>query len=211
MATRVHESDIIPAAISEVWAAIRIFDFDFLDTVKKVEFETNEKNPSQVGNVRVIHYMDKTIQKVRLTELSDARQFLSYTVFESDPPIAVMSVVHTVRLRRVTANNTTFAEWITDFSADASQAVIQDQRFKQKERLEALKKYFEDDDDFEKEEHKASYKALVNMVHPTTEKNSQATGDKKSNRRDSSVLKFETRSDVDWDAELVKYQGEGGK
>lgn len=56
------------------------------------------------------------------------------------PSVAVMSAVHTIRLRRVTASNQTFVEWESTFSNDATQQVIQDSKFKKLEWLAALDK-----------------------------------------------------------------------
>lgn len=48
----------------------------------------------------------------------------------SNPDLSVSSVIHSLNLKRVTANNTTFLEWTTDFSNDATAEVIQDSKFK---------------------------------------------------------------------------------
>lgn len=47
-------------------------------------------------------------------------------------------MVHTISLRKVTSNNSTFIEWTTDFSNDATSEVVQDSAFK---KLEAFEKY----------------------------------------------------------------------
>ena len=47
-------------------------------------------------------------------------------------------MVHTISLRKVTSNNSTFIEWITDFSNDATSEVVQDSAFK---KVEAFEKY----------------------------------------------------------------------
>ena len=48
----------------------------------------------------------------------------------------VTSVIHTISLRRITASNATFVEWITDFSNDATVEIVSDSSFK---RLDAFK------------------------------------------------------------------------
>ena len=55
-----------------------------------------------------------------------------------DPPVAVTSMVHTISLRKVTSNSSTFIQWTTDFSNDATSEVVQDSAFK---KLEAFKNY----------------------------------------------------------------------
>jgi hypothetical protein len=48
----------------------------------------------------------------------------------------VTSVVHTISLKKITAHNTTFIEWVTDFSNDATAEIVTDSSFK---RLDAFK------------------------------------------------------------------------
>lgn len=48
----------------------------------------------------------------------------------SEPASAASSIVHTIALKKVSTDNTTFMEWSTDFSNDATSAVVQDSSFK---------------------------------------------------------------------------------
>jgi hypothetical protein len=43
-------------------------------------------------------------------------------------------------LREITLDNTTYVEWITDFSNDADAGVIEDQRYKKLEFFSEMKK-----------------------------------------------------------------------
>ncbi len=60
---------------------------------------------------------------------------MTFEVISSEPASSVTSVIHTIALKKVTASNATFIEWVTDFSNDANAEVISDSRFK---RLEAF-------------------------------------------------------------------------
>jgi len=144
MATRVHESAHIKAPLSEVWAVIRPLDFKYFSGVHSVELE-GKATHSEVGGVRKVTYADakeakeRTVQHIKLIELSDASSpHLSWDLVTSEPATHVLSASHTVQLRRVTEDNTTFIEWIADFSSDATQQVIQDARHKQLEHFKAL-------------------------------------------------------------------------
>jgi len=75
-----------------------------------------------------------------LLELSDIRNEISWEIISSEPAISVLSQIHSVRLRRVTETNKTFVEWTTDLSKDASNEVIEDARYKQKDNFAALAK-----------------------------------------------------------------------
>jgi len=139
MATRVHESAVLNFPIGKVWDIIRPFDFIYLPSVAVVKLEGKHSHNDTVGTERVIIYTDMTMQHVRLLELSDLRYVITWELFQSEPAAKAMSAVHTVRLRRVTDNNTTFVEWITDFSADATHEVIEDCRYKQRENFAAMR------------------------------------------------------------------------
>jgi len=139
MATRVWESSVISAPINTVWNALRPLDFKYNPHVSKAEVE-DKKSASEVGAVIKVTYTDKTVQRIKTTELSDATHTLGWELIESEPAVSILSVVHTVKLRRVTENNTTFIEWITDFSKDADNNVTADARYKQKDHFAALEK-----------------------------------------------------------------------
>jgi len=136
MATRIFESAQINAPLDKVWAFIRPLNFKFLSTVQEAQEGLNDV----VGSVRQITYKDRTVQKIKLLELSDARTMVTYEIIESDPPIPVMSVVHTIRCRRVSELNTTYVEWTSDYSRDASADVLSDSRFKKLDFFKDLQK-----------------------------------------------------------------------
>lgn len=59
---------------------------------------------------------------------------MTYEVIESNPPAQVLAAVHSLRLKKVTSDNSTFVEWSSDFSAgDSTAAAVEDARFKRKE------------------------------------------------------------------------------
>jgi hypothetical protein len=61
--------------------------------------------------------------------------FAEQQVITCEPASRVTSMVHSISLRKVTANNATYMEWSTDFSNDATSEVVQDSSFK---KLDAL-------------------------------------------------------------------------
>jgi len=94
--------------------------------------------PGEVGSLKKLHYKDGTAQTIRLVELSDLNYFLSFDLIEANPAAQFTSALHTIGLKRITSNNTTFVEWSVDFSSDAGAAVVQDSQFKRKDGLEDL-------------------------------------------------------------------------
>jgi Ca2+-binding EF-hand superfamily protein len=93
---------------------------------------------SKVGGTRKIIYKDGTVQRFRLTELSDAQHSLTYEVVESQPEVKYMSAIHTVTLTRVSTLNQTLVELISDFSKDAGMDVIQDAKYKKVDFIRQL-------------------------------------------------------------------------
>lgn len=138
--TRVHESRVLNAPVERVWEVLRPLDFSWLsNTVKEAKIQNGAS--AEVGSQRRITYSDGTDQTVKLLELSDLEYFLTYDVIQSEPAVTVTSALHTLRLRRVTHDNTTLIEWISDYSNDAAQSVLQDSKFKKQEGFEALLKF----------------------------------------------------------------------
>jgi Ca2+-binding EF-hand superfamily protein len=116
---------------------VRPLDFTFLSTVTKSEVE-GKSSAAKVGGVRVVTYADNTVQRYKLMELSDASNYVTYSLISSTPQISFGGYTTTVTLRRVTTDNSTLVEVTTDVAADASQAVIQDRKFKAVDYVNAL-------------------------------------------------------------------------
>jgi len=138
MSTHVYESAVIKAPLSVVWEKVRPIDFKFNAAVKSSEL-VGGASSSEVGGVRKITYADKTVQSIKLTELSDATHSITYELIESKPAITVMSAVHTINLRRITHDNSTLVEFVSDFSRDASHEVTADSKFKKLEFFKDLR------------------------------------------------------------------------
>jgi len=137
MATRVWESTVIDGPIEAVWALVRPLDFSYMNTVASSSVE-GKLGANEVGSVHVITYKDKTVQKLKVTELSDAKHSVSWDLIESSPPHHVLSASWSIRLRHITQGNLTFVEWIVDFSKDVTVEISTDAAFKAKENFKAL-------------------------------------------------------------------------
>lgn len=135
VSTRVHESAVVDRPLNVVWERVRSLNFSWQSNVSSTELADGAAVDC-VGSEHTITFSDGTIWRVKLVELSDIHTTLTYEVIMSEPPLPVMSMLNTIQLRRVSENNTTFVEWVTDFSNDADTAVVEDCRYK---RLEALR------------------------------------------------------------------------
>jgi len=141
MATHIWNSAVVEAPVDQVWAEIRSFKFAWNPLVTGTEVE-EKKTASEVGAVVRVTYKDKTIQRLKIVEISDLTHSVAWDLIESMPHVTVLSSSHTVKLRRISEHNTTFIEWSTDFSKDADSAVTSDATFKQKENFTALNALF---------------------------------------------------------------------
>jgi len=133
--TTVYESIVLDLSLGEVWQTVENLDFRWLPTVTSTVFE-NKASPADVGGIRTVIYSDGTVQKLKLTERSDARHELSWDLIDSTPSIGVLSVSWTLKLTEVKKpKGRVFVEWTADFSRDASNAVLLDAKFKAKENF----------------------------------------------------------------------------
>ncbi|KAG0233076.1 hypothetical protein BGW42_006566 [Actinomortierella wolfii] len=126
--TRVAESRVIDAPIDIVWKHVRSAELSFWSAIKSAKVEQGSAGE------------DGSVQQVKIVELSDLGHFLSFDFIQSEPAVGYMSALHTIHLRKVTHNNTTFVEWSAEFSSDAKLDVIEDSKFKRLEGLEDLAK-----------------------------------------------------------------------
>jgi len=140
MGTRVYESAVISKSIDAVWAAIRNLDFAFSSAVSNTELD-GKVDWDDVGGVRRVTYTDKTVQTYRLLELSDATRSLSFELVSSTPAVTYMASNTSWKLKRITHDNSTLLESVTDFSKDASTAVVADAKYKKLEQFRDLRAY----------------------------------------------------------------------
>jgi len=133
----VYESIVIDSPLDTVWALVRPLDFKFLSNVASTVLD-KDVTASTVGGSRTVTYKCKTVQKVKLLELSDSQNFVTYEIWDSVPAVTYKSAVHTIRLRRVTQASATFVEFVSDYSSDATTEVTLDSSYKKKEFFHAL-------------------------------------------------------------------------
>eukprot|EP00466_Bigelowiella_natans_P002791 jgi/Bigna1/52777/estExt_Genewise1Plus.C_110101 len=139
----VEETAIIESSIEKVWKVVRPLDFKFLPDVENVEVLASDGDKKQVtsdsvGGLRKIKYK-KSTQTVKILEISDINYSITYDLIMAEPAVGFSSAVYTIKLQRVTENGSTFMSWSTDFSNDASQEILQDNKYKKLEGFGALR------------------------------------------------------------------------
>eukprot|EP01100_Stratorugosa_tubuloviscum_P009326 TRINITY_DN3900_c0_g1_i1.p1 TRINITY_DN3900_c0_g1~~TRINITY_DN3900_c0_g1_i1.p1 ORF type:complete len:147 (-),score=68.04 TRINITY_DN3900_c0_g1_i1:74-514(-) len=125
MATRAVASAVFPLPIDRIWSHLRDFTFPAraIPTIESVIIEDN-RDPSAVGATRVIRWKTGESRKQRLIELSDQHYRITWELIESDPIAEASAVITSVKLYRISENNTTLVEWSSDFSADATGSFV---------------------------------------------------------------------------------------
>lgn len=120
-----YNSTLVKAPIDDVWKMIRNFhDLSWAEPVI-TKLETVGDTPGdQVGAKRVLNDLfHETLQSI------DAENYtFSYTITDGPEPISketVSNYVGKVRLLPVTADNTTFVEWTSDYESDQPDAVAE--------------------------------------------------------------------------------------
>lgn len=140
--THQFESTVVKAPIGKIWEDFRALKFDtlFPSTVTKTEF--TEGKAGALGSVVKITYKDKSTWSYSVNELSDLNHHVSFELVEAEPKPTVSSIQHSIKLFRVTDDNSTYIRWETDFSNDADANVIQDSKFKKVDYFKDLKKTY---------------------------------------------------------------------
>jgi hypothetical protein len=136
------ESCVLGTPIGKVWDALKTFDFaKYLPTsVTTVKFVTGSAN--EIGSVFSVEYTDGSVWTFRIVEISESRRVLSYELIDAKPDITFSSLQLTIRLYKVTENNSTFISWESDYSNDVNTHVVQDGKFKKVDAFKDLKKLF---------------------------------------------------------------------
>lgn len=93
---------------------------------------------TEVGSIRELTFIEGTRQHVQLTGLSDELHEVSYSLIESVPAVDHLGASHTIRLFRVTADNTTFLQWTSRYAGNTRPEVIEDSRWKKRDAFEHL-------------------------------------------------------------------------
>jgi nucleoside-diphosphate kinase len=131
MTSRVQESGIIAYPIDQVWNVIRPVDFGFWANVTNCQVDD--------AGVRTVTFNDKTVQKFRVTEISEQNHQISYELIDSVPPTEYLGASHTWALRRVTQDNTTFFDADTVYSKDASTNATEDSKYRKRDLFKELR------------------------------------------------------------------------
>jgi hypothetical protein len=136
------ESCVLNAPVGNVWEGLKSFQFDKMLTshVKTVKFSSG--SPNEIGSLFDVEYTDGSVWSHRIVEISESKRIISYELIGATPEISFSSMVTTIRLYKVSDDNSTFVSWESDYSNDVNSHVVQDGKFKKLDYFKDLKKLF---------------------------------------------------------------------
>lgn len=126
--------------VEKAWALFKSFKLETVVPSQITGTSFTSGGPNQLDSVVRIEYADGAKWDLRINEISDVKHSLGYQVLSTEPAHFVTSIQGQIRLRQVTDDNSTFVEWVTDYSNDADAGVISDQKYKKLEFFATLKK-----------------------------------------------------------------------
>ena len=137
MSTRAHASVHIPLPADKVWHAVRDFGFPghLISSVSAVELEGGASGTA-VGAVRNVTWKSGETQSHRLLALDDQFRTARWELVAAEPAAEVSAIMSTLRVFRITEDDTTVLDWQAEFSADATGDFVV---FTQKSQLESLR------------------------------------------------------------------------
>ena len=118
---KVRISSVIDAPIEKVWARIR--DFNGLPSwhPRMVESEIEGgRKATDIGAIRKFKVASGAIVREKLLAFSDGDYLTTYSIIEHPAPIS--NHTSTLKLRRVTDGDRTYAEWSASFDAAPEEA-----------------------------------------------------------------------------------------
>lgn len=115
---KVYCSAVLPAPVEQVWPLVR--DFDGMPawhpgvTASRIE---DDRPADVVGCIRAISLADGVPLRERLLGLDDLDHALVYAIVES--PLPMVNHLSELRLRPVSVDDTTYAQWVGRFDSPA--------------------------------------------------------------------------------------------
>ncbi len=140
VSTHQVESTVLAVPLDTAWTFFRSLQLEKIAPGKVTSTQFTQGAAGQIDSILQINYADGARWELRIVEISELEHSIGYQVISTEPSHQVTSIQGQVKLARVTDDNSTFLQWITDFSNDADAVVISDQRYKKLEFFAEVKK-----------------------------------------------------------------------
>eukprot|EP00745_Piridium_sociabile_P023601 TRINITY_DN36873_c0_g1_i1.p1 TRINITY_DN36873_c0_g1~~TRINITY_DN36873_c0_g1_i1.p1 ORF type:complete len:140 (+),score=6.95 TRINITY_DN36873_c0_g1_i1:45-464(+) len=125
MAMQTSHSIVVPVNADLAWKQLRSFDFPakFFSTVKSVNL-LDGASPTSVGGEREVIWHSEEKQKHKLVCLDDENHRMRWELVGCDPAAETTAQQSTLRVIRISENNSALIEWTVEFSADVTPALL---------------------------------------------------------------------------------------
>lgn len=130
--THAIEATFVPEKIDSLWRVISALDFRWWSLVKSSSLLHGASYRELDATIHV-EFHDGQSWEVAVRELSSIHHSITFEIVNSEPAAAVSSAIHTISLSASTGREGTFIKWVSDFSSDATHAIVQDNSFKRQE------------------------------------------------------------------------------
>ena len=135
-------SVVLNTQVGKVWDSLRSFNWSqiFPSHVKSLKFTSG--GPNEVGSTFDINYVDGSLWSYRMIEISENNRSFTYELVSANPKTSFSSMQNHLKLSKISYDDTTYFEWLTEFSNDVNSHVIEDNKFKKMDHFRDLKKIF---------------------------------------------------------------------
>ena len=133
VSTHVVESAVIRASPAKCWQVLSQMDFNWWKIVSSSALVSGA-SPQTLDATTRLNFKDGLSWTIQLREVSSIQKSVTFEVITCEPAASVSSVIHTITLKKITTEPTsTYVEWVTDFSSDATAETVMDSSFKRKD------------------------------------------------------------------------------
>lgn len=131
---------MINSPLQSVWRVLAELNFSWWSLVDSTCLVDGSSSRELDSTTRVI-FKDGTSWVIAIRELSSINHYITFEVVSSDSPCSFSAAIHTISLKRVSSLlESTFIEWVSDFSSDATSETVIDSSYKRREAFQDLAK-----------------------------------------------------------------------
>mmetsp|Transcript_16052 Transcript_16052/g.29418 ORF Transcript_16052/g.29418 Transcript_16052/m.29418 type:complete len:153 (+) Transcript_16052:204-662(+) len=118
------ESTVLRVTPDRLWPYFRCMKFNELTPSKVASVDLIQGHPGQVDSTYRFRYTDGGEWQAHVLGVSDYHKSIIWEIVSAEPAAGFTSLITTLKIHRVTSDDTSFVTWQSDFSSDADFSVI---------------------------------------------------------------------------------------
>jgi hypothetical protein len=134
------ESAVISTDPERLWELLKNLSFDQLTPSKVSDVEVVSGSPGEVNSTFKIKYTDGAEWSIHVLEVSNFNKSIIWEVVDAEPSTGFTSAINSLKISKVTRDNTAFVTWQTDYSSDADYTVLADTKYKKLEAFDEMER-----------------------------------------------------------------------